>query len=455
MIAAALGRGADFAEVFAEDRASNLVRLDDGRIEEFVTGRERGAGIRVQTGDTTGFAYTADLSEGALVDAARSAASAASHPTHRQEAIALSEVDPISHTIEVPVSSIPKADKVAALYDAESAARAAGAGIKQVSATYVDGTRDIFVANSDGVLASDSTSRVRLIVSVVAVGDTGMQTGFDGPGYTGGWERFGEIDPRATGREAARKALVLLDAKPAPAGKFPIVLKRGAGGVLFHEACGHGLEADHIDRDQSVFTGRLGEQVASPLVTLVDDGAYSHGWGTSGIDDEGTPVRSNTLISDGVLVDYMWDGIRARKLGHELTGNARRQSYKDLPMVRMTNTLLLPGEDDPESIIASTDNGIYIASLSGGSVNTATGDFVFGMSEAYMIERGEITYPIRGANLMGNGPEVLRNVDAVASDFETWPGICGKNGQGVPVTSGQPTLRVLDVTVGGTAAGQG
>ena len=229
------------------------------------------------------------------------------------------------------------------------------------------------------------------------------------------------------------------------------MLKRGAGGVLFHEACGHGLEADLVGRDASVFAGQVGEMVASPLVTVVDDGSYAREWGTYAIDDEGTPAQRNVLIENGRLTDYMWDLQRARKEGRRSSGNGRRETYQHLPMVRMTNTYLLAGEEDPDEIIAQTPYGLYCVALGGGQVNTATGDFVFGITEAYMIENGEITEPVRAAQLIGNGPETLRSVDAVGSDFDTWAGTCGKDGQGVPVSSGQPTLRVSELTVGGTA----
>ena len=232
-----------------------------------------------------------------------------------------------------------------------------------------------------------------------------------------------------------------------------MVIGPGGGGVLFHEACGHGLEKDLVDKGASVFTGRLGEQVASPLVTLVDDGTMAEEWGCFAIDDEGTPAQRNVLIEDGVLTDYMWDLLRSRKDGRARSGNGRRQSYQHLPMVRMTNTYLLGGDGDPDDILASTDHGVYVSSLGGGQVNTATGDFVFGMTEAYLIENGEITEPLREGNLIGNGPKVLRDIDAVGNDFAMGhPGTCGKDGQGVPVGDGVPTLRVKALTVGGTAA---
>jgi TldD protein len=321
-----------------------------------------------------------------------------------------------------------------------------------VSASYAEGTRRILVANSDGLLAEDERTRTRFVVHCVAVGDTGIQTASEGPGRTVGFELFDAIDPAAIAQTAAQRALTMLRARPAPSGPMPVVLKRGAGGVMFHEACGHGLEADLVKKDASVFAGRVGEMVASPIVTVVDDGTMVDEWGTASIDDEGAPTRRNVLIENGVLTDYMWDLVRARREGRASSGNGRRETYQDLPMVRMTNTYLTAGTDDPDAIIAGTERGIYCVQLGGGQVNTATGDFVFGISEAYLIENGRITEPIRAANLIGNGPAALLAVDAVGNDFETWTGTCGKDGQGVPVSAGQPTLRVAELTIGGTAA---
>jgi TldD protein len=291
------------------------------------------------------------------------------------------------------------------------------------------------------------------VVSTVAFGDTGMQTGYESVGRTIGFEMFDDHEVEHIARTSAKRAITKLSARPAPSGTMPVVIGPGGGGVLFHEACGHGLEKDLVDKGASVFKDRMGQQVASPLVTLVDDGTMAEEWGTYSIDDEGTPARRNVLIQDGVLTDYMWDFLRARKDGRPRSGNGRRQSYQHLPMVRMTNTYVLAGTEDPEEIIRQTPHGVYCVQLGGGQVDTATGDFVFGMTEAYMIENGEITEPVRNANLVGNGPEVLRNIDAVGSDFDTWAGTCGKDGQSVPVSSGQPTLRVASMTVGGTAGG--
>jgi TldD protein len=356
-----------------------------------------------------------------------------------------------SHDVAVLPESVAKARKAEVLERADHAARTVSDSIRQVSATYADSRRRVLIANSDGLLVDDDRVRTRFGVSCVAAGDTGMQTGTEAPGRTVGFEIFDEIDPEEVARTAAERALTMLRARPAPRGRLPVVLRRGAGGVLFHEACGHGLEADLVDKDASVFRGQVGELVASPLVTLVDDGTYAREWGTYAIDDEGAPAQRNVLIEDGVLTDYMWDLVRARKHGRASSGNGRRETYQHLPMVRMTNTFLMPGADDPDDIIRDTAHGLYCVALGGGQVDTATGDFVFGITEAYMIERGEVTEPVRAAQLIGNGPETLRLVDAVGNDFDTWAGTCGKDGQGVPVSSGQPTLRVAELTVGGTA----
>ena len=451
VLSSALSAGGDFAEVFAEERDSSSAALDNGRIETFTSGRNRGAGIRVVRGETTGFAHTADLTEEGLLGAARAAAAAAAGPAGTTRTISLERIPVESAVVASPPSEVAKSRKADLLLRADEVARSEGAAIGQVRAGYADARRAILVANSEGMLAEDSVTRTRIHVQCVAVGDGGMQTGFDAPGRTMGFELFDEVDVDEVARTAARRALTNLSAQPAPSGRWPVVLKRGAGAVLFHEACGHGLEADLVGKEASVFRGRRGEKVASPLVTVVDDGTYAREWGTAAIDDEGAPRQRNVLIQDGELDDYMWDWLRARKEGRQRSGNGRRETYQVLPMTRMTNTFVLPGDDDPDEIIAQTSRGIYCVALGGGQVNTVSGDFVFGITEAYMIENGEITYPIRGANLVGNGPEVLMGVDAVGNDFETWTGMCGKDGQSVPVSSGQPTLRVAEMTVGGTS----
>ena len=345
------------------------------------------------------------------------------------------------------------ADIRSLLEEADRVARGEDDAIRQVTARYADSRRLIQVANSDGLLTGDDQVRTSFSVSCVAVGDGGMQTGRESVGHTVGFELFDRVDVADLARRAARRAVTKLDAVPAPSGEMPVVVGPGGGGVLFHEACGHGLEADLVAKSASVFAGRRGEVVAAPFVTLVDDGTMAGEWGFYAIDDEGQPAGRNVLIEDGVLTDYMWDRLRARKEGRDSTGNGRRQSYQHLPMVRMTNTFLAAGDADPDEILADTERGVYVAQLGGGQVNTATGDFVFGMTEAYLIENGRITAPIREGNLIGNGPDVLRDIDVIAGDFAMGsPGTCGKDGQGVPVGDGTPTLRVTRLTVGGTAA---
>jgi TldD protein len=447
----ALRRGGDLAEVFAEDRRATSARLDDGRVEELTSGRDRGAGIRVVVGESVGFAHTADLSEPGLLAAAAAASAAARGSGGEARSVSLDGSRLGTRSSEAAGPS--KRAKVELLRRADEAARSASGAIRQVGVSYGDGRRQVLVANSDGLLATDETTRTRLAVQVVASGDTGMQTGFEAVANTVGFELFDDHPPEEVAATAARRALVKLSARPAPAGTLPVVLAKGSGGVLFHEACGHGLEADLVAKGASVFAGRRGERVASPLVTLVDDGRVAQQWGTSAIDDEGHPASRNLLIEDGVLTGYMRDLLRGRKEGDHSSGNGRRQSYRHLPMVRMTNTFLLAGEDDPDDIVASTEHGVFVARLGGGQVNTATGDFVFGMAESYLIEDGRITAPLREGNLIGNGPDVLRAIDAVGRDFALSPGggTCGKDGQGVPVGLGQPTLRVAAITVGGTA----
>jgi TldD protein len=451
----ALRRGGDFAEVFVEDRRSSSARLDDGRVEELVSGRDRGAGIRVVVGETTGFAHTADLSEAGLRAAAEAAGAAARSGGGGVREIGLAmQRAPSPYEPTVLPETVAKARKVELLQRADGAARAAGGAVKQVSAGYGDVRRRILVANSDGLLAEDDVVRTRFVVNAVATGDTGMQTGYESIGRTMGFEVFDEVDVDEVARAAATRALAKLRARPAPSGLLPVVIGAGRGAVLFHEACGHGFEADAIEKQASVYHGRVGEQVASPAVTLVDDGTMGRQWGAFAVDDEGRPAQRNVLIENGVLTDYMWDFLRARKAGRPSSGNGRRETYQCLPMVRMTNTYLLAGEDDPAELVRQTPHGVYVAQMGGGQVNTATGDFVFGMTEAYLIENGELTEPLRDANLIGNGPEVLRNIDAVATDFAMAEGggMCGKQGQSVPVGMGQPTLRITGVTVGGTAA---
>jgi TldD protein len=450
----AMSRGAEFAEVFVEDRTTSSASLDQRRVEELSSGRDRGAGVRVVVGETTGFAHTADLSENGLRQAAQAAASVAREGGGGVREVALGPLASYATKVDLAPGDLEKARKIELLQQADDVARAAGSAISQVQVGVGDATRRFVVANSDGVFAADHQVRTRFMVMCVATGDAGMQTGYQVRGATRGYEILTPDVVESVAGDAARQAITKLTARPAPSGDLPVVLAGGSGGILFHEACGHGLEADAIMKQASVYAGRVGEQVASPLVTLVDDGTMSGEWGFLAVDDEGRPGARNVLIEDGVLTDYMWDLLRARKDGRASSGNGRRQSYQHLPMVRMTNTFLLAGDADADEIVAQTPRGVYVAQLGGGQVNTTTGDFVFGTSSAFLIEDGKITAPLRDCNIIGNGPDVLRRVDAIANDatFAMTPGTCGKDGQSVPVGTGQATMRLSSVTIGGTAS---
>jgi TldD protein len=452
VLATAMASGGEFAEVFAEDRQSTSASLDLGKIEELSSGRDRGAGIRVVVGETTGFAHTSDLSERGLLAAAQAASAVAREGGGGTRTVALSALQSHATIATTLPHEVDKARKIEALKLADEIARSQGGEISQVMAGIGDASRRILVANTDGTFSADHQVRTRFAIQTVAVGDTGMQTGYQPIAATRGFEHLTDERISEAAAEAANRAIAKLQAVPAPSGELPVVLAGGSGGILFHEACGHGLEADHIVKDASVYTGQVGELVASELVTLVDDGTIDGEWGFYSIDDEGRPAARNVLIENGVLTDYMWDFLRARKEGRVSSGNGRRQTYQHLPMVRMTNTFLMPGNSTPEEIIASTKRGVYVQQLGGGQVNTTTGDFVFGMTVAFMIEDGKITTPLRECNLIGNGPEILKRVDAVANDFSMVPGTCGKNGQSVPVGAGQATMRLTGVTIGGTAS---
>ena len=446
----ALRRGGDFAEVFAEDRRSTALRLDDSRVEDVASGRDFGCGIRVISGDRTSYAFTNLATTEALLEAATAARAGLDSP----EVVVVADLrdahPPVAHPVRVPPLDVDPSAKAGALRSADEAARAAGAGIRQVVASYADVHQRVLIANSEGLRIEDDRTRVRLAVNAVAARDGNIATGFEAPGHSGGFELLEVHDPAALGRTAAGKALTMLEARPSPAGEFPVVLAPGTGGVLIHEACGHGLEADALVKEASVYANRSGERFGDDIVTIIDDASDIGVWGSYGVDDEGTPAQRTVLFDKGVLVGHLSDRRSARKIGIPPTGNGRRQSYAHLPIVRMSNTYLLPGESDRNDIIASVKRGVYAATFAGGEVNPATGNFVFGMSEAYMIEDGEIAYPIKGAQLIGNGPKVLGAIEAVGSDFGRKEGVCGKDGQHAPVSNGMATVLLGRMTVGGT-----
>jgi len=451
-LARALRRGGDFADCFVEQRHAASISMEDSRVERVQAGTEQGAGLRVVSGLTTAFAYTDDLSEPGLLRAAEAAAAAVRGSASGATAVVDLRERPVGEQrVEMPPDDVDTARKVELLRRADEVARAESGDVRQVTAAFAQGVQSILVANSDGTLARDRRTRVRMFVQAVASRGNEVQSGSESPGAGRGFEHFADgNEVTRAAREAAQRATLLLDADAAPAGPMPVVLGNGFGGVLFHEASGHGLEADAIAKRASVFAGRVGEMVASPLVTAVDDGTVDSSWGTLRIDDEGIPTRRNVLIEEGVLTGYMFDRLRARQDGRESTGNGRRQSYQHIPLPRMTNTFILPGLSTVEELIEATPYGLYAKSLGSGQVNPVTGDFVFAVTEGYLIENGRITRPVRNATIIGNGPAALKKVDMVANDLDLSPGTCGKDGQAVQVSVGQPHLRIAELTVGGT-----
>jgi TldD protein len=445
----ALSGGGDFAELFCEERSGFALSIDESRVERPQSGTERGAGIRVVDGEVTRFAHVDGLTEDDLLRAADGLAAALRGEATRPTALRAAD-PPNLQEIGVDPASVPAERKAEVLRELDERARSAGSEVAQVSASYSEGRRRVAVANSEGLVASDDRTRVRLGAQVVARRDGIVETGFETLGAHRGFEML-DGDPAGIAEQAAQKALDLLGADPAPAGEMTVVVGGGFGGVLFHEMTGHGLEADAVQKGASVYAGRLGDRVAEPLLTAYDDGSMPGEWGTGAIDDEGTPCRRTAVIEEGRLTSFLYDRLRARRDGTESTGNGRRESFRDLPIPRMTNTYIQPGDADPEGMIAEVDHGFYAVSFGGGQVEPATGDFVFGVSEGYLIEGGKVTRPCRGATLIGNCLQALGRIDAVGTDFEMKTGFCGKAGQRAPVGTGQGHVRIRGITVGGTA----
>ena len=452
VLRAARRRGGSFAEVFVEERTSTSIRLDDGKVEELTTGLDRGAGVRVCLGTSYGYAFSNRLDRDALLQAAE-AASAALREGEPGPVVDLRVSEgPVVNPVERPAGDLPAAEKVAWLREIDDTARAFSPEVRQVVGVYGDSLQRVLIATSDGRWVEESRPRIRLVAQVVAARDGNIQTGLHAPASCAGVEWVDRHPPREVAEIAARRAVTMLDAIPAPAGEMTVVLAPGMGGVLFHEAVGHPLEVDAIDKEASVYRGRIGERCASDLIDGVDDASIPNGWGSYAFDDEATPSQRTVLFERGVLTGLLYDRMHAEKDGLAPTGNGRRQSYASPPIPRMTNTNILDGASAPADVLSSTERGVYVTSLGGGQTNPATGDFVFGVAEGFLIEDGEVTTPVRGANLIGRAIEVMSAVDAVADDFDTWEGVCGKDGQAAPVGSGSPTLRISRITVGGTGA---
>jgi TldD protein len=447
VLARALEHGGEFAEVFAERRGTLGMSIDESRIESVQSGAGEGAGVRVIGSGTTYFAHVDGLDPADLERAASEAASALRGG--RAEPRPLVSVATTPQTIERPPEAVPVERKAALLRELDERGRAAGDEVTQVLASYAEARREVTVANSEGLFTGDDRTRTRIAVQVVARRGDSVETGTETLGGHRGFELL-EDDPGSIAAEAAGKALTLLEAGPAPAGSMPVVVGGGFGGVLFHEMTGHGLEADHIQKGASVYAGKLGEQVAEPLLSAYDDGRMPNEWGSDSIDDEGTPTQKTLVLDQGRVASFLYDRLRAERDGVTSTGNGRRQSFRHLPIPRMTNTYIAPGEADPEAMIGEVAKGFYAASFGGGQVDPATGDFVFGVSEGYLIEGGRVTRPCRGATLIGNCLQALAAIDAVGSDFAMKTGICGKGGQSAPVGTGQGHVRIAAMTVGGT-----
>jgi TldD protein len=450
ILSQALSRGGDYADLYLESGASTRITLTDGRIQGMEFGILRGGGVRTVIGERVGYAYAESLEVAPLFEAATTSAAIASGGARG----AAQPVSPINFphyiTIQDAIQSEAVARKVALLERVDRAARAVSPAVQQVVVGYDDSLRSVMIGNSAGQLARDILPLIYLRVTVTAEKDGRRAEGMHRISHRAGMEQLAGDAPEAAARIAAERAMRMLEAVPAPTGEMPVVIAAG-GGVMFHEAVGHGLEADSVMRDASVFTGRSGQRVASDLVNLYDDGTMTGERGTINVDDEATLSQRTLLIERGVLRGYLQDRRTARNLSATPTGNGRRQSFRFPAIVRMSNTNLAPGPEAPEEIIRATPNGIYAAYFGGGEVDTVSGQFTFGLMEAYRIEEGRVTAPIRGANLVGSGIQVLERIDRVGSDFATWPGTCGKGDQWVPVSSGCPTLRISKITVGGTA----
>ena len=425
--------------------------FDDERLEEALSGTEQGAGIRVMEGDRAVYANgdVTDVDD-LLTLAGRAAASLARTGAQAVREPVPFRLEPAS-TVALDPRDVPVERKVALLEGANTVARSFDPRIEQVTVMYREGVQDVVVANSDGRYAMDH--RVRLVFAVNAIARAGglQQTGYESMGGTVGFEMMSEEAVEEVARTAARRAILNLDAEPAPAGTYTVVISSEAGGTLIHETVGHGLEADFNDRGLSVYAGKLGQKVASELITVIDDGRLPGKRGTNTIDDEGTPTQRTVLIENGRLVAYLTDRTHAAKLGIGLTGNARRESFRSLPICRMTNTMIAPGTADPAEILRSVKDGVFVRKMGGGQVDPVSGTFAFEISEGYRIRDGQLAEPLRGATLTGHAPTVMNEIDMVGTDLGFSIGTCGKYGQGAPVADAQPTIRIPSIVIGGIA----
>ena len=450
---AALAHGADFAEIFMEQKESTSISFEDGKIEKINTGIDQGMGIRVIAGESTSYVHSNDIS---LENGLKMASLAGQVAKEHRHVHTVQEFQMPGACIPQEVKMRPEEvlfdKKIELLRVADKEARELDEAIRQVSLGYSDVVQNVTIANSLGTCVEDERIRIRMACNSIAQRDGQIQTGFASAGGTCGFELFEEKSASELGHESAQRAVTLLSAEPCPTGRMTVVMGSEAGGTMVHEACGHGLEGDLVQKGLSAYAGKLGQQVASEKITVVDDATIPGKYGSYRYDDEGTPAQKTVLIENGVLKQYMNDYYTAKHTDAVLTGNGRRESYKEKPVTRMSNTYIAPGHDKVEDIIAATDYGLYVKRMGGGQVNTLNGDYVFDVAEGYLIENGRITRAVRGATLAGNGPESLRNVEMVGDDFGYAIGTCGKNGQSAPVADAQPTLKIQGLTVGGTGS---
>lgn len=446
--------GVDFADLYFQVTRQESWTLEDGIIREGSFSLDQGVGVRANSGEKTGFAYSDELVLPALESAAGAARAIARQGQDKAvQAWQRSAAMPLYPQSD-PTTSITDEQKTRLLLELDAATRAMDKRVEQVIISMASGQDLVLVAASDGTMAADVRPLIRLNVSVILQQDGQREQGYAGGGARADLNYFLDAErPLEFAREAVRQAVVQLEAEPAPAGTMPVVLGNGWPGILLHEAVGHGLEGDFNRKGVSAFSGKVGQKVASEFCTIVDDGTMANRRGSLAVDDEGTPAQNTVLVENGILRGYMQDKLNARLMGVAPTGNGRRESFAHIPMPRMTNTYMLAGKHDPDEIIASVDKGLYAPNFGGGQVDITSGKFVFSASEAYLIENGKITTPVKGAMLIGDGPEVLHKISMVGSDLrlDTGVGTCGKEGQSVPVGVGQPTLKIDELTVGGTA----
>ncbi len=448
-------KGGDFAEIFLEQKEVTRIGCEADKIERVISGHEQGAGIRVLRGEHTAYGHTNELSKDSLIKLARQVGRAARE--NPVSSVLLEHREPsVSLVVGQRPDEVEIDGKVALVRAANEAARNVDNKlVRQVTVSYGDVIQQVMIASTEGTYVKDERIRSRLAVNVVAAEGDVIQTGFEAAGGTEGLELYQKEAPWELGRRAARRALLMLNARRAPAGRMAVVLAGEAGGTMIHEACGHGLEADLVQKKLSVYAGKKGEQVASELVTVIDDGTLPGKYGSYRFDDEGNPAQRTILIEKGVLCSYMYDRVTANRDGASPTGNGRRESFQNRPIPRMSNTYLAPGDTPPDEIIRETKAGLLVRKMGGGQVNTTNGDFVFEVAEGYLIEDGEVTIPVRGATLTGNGPEVLKQIDLVGRDLGFAIGTCGKDGQGVSVSDAQPTIRIPELIVGGILEKEG